>query len=188
MPNLIEPAEGLPPRRAFTVAEVLRMQEAGIIGEDENFELVEGEIVAMGPKFAAHELIKSALAMSLSRACPDHLWLGFESSIFLSETTFVEPDICLYRRDLASDKVRGGDLLLVIEIAASSLAYDRGHKASLYARYGVHELWVVDAATRRTFVHREPREIGWGEITEKAPDEVLRCDAIPNFSIRLAEV
>jgi Uma2 family endonuclease len=188
MPNLIEPAEGLPPRRAFTVAEVLRMQETGIIGEEENFELIEGEIVAMGPKFAAHELIKSALAMGLSRVCPDDLWLGFETSIFLSPTTFVEPDICLYRRGLASDKVTGADLLLVIEIAASSLAYDRGLKASLYARFGVRELWVVDATTRKTFMHCEPREIGWGTIVEKAPDEALRCDVIPNFSIRLADV
>jgi len=158
MPFLVEPAKDLPPRRAFTVDEVLRMQEAGIIGEDENFELIEGEIVPMGPKFAAHELVKSALSMSVARNCPADLWLGFETSIFLSPTTFVEPDICLYRRGIASDKLRGQDLLLVVEVAASSLNYDRGLKAQLYARYGVRELWVVDAATRKTFIHRKPKE------------------------------
>lgn len=188
MPSLIEPAEGLPPRRAFTVDEVLRMQEAGIIGEDENFELIEGEIVAMGPKFAAHELIKSALAMSLARSCPDDLWLGFETSIFLSPSTFVEPDICLYRKGLASDAVRGKDLLLVIEVAAASLSYDRGRKAALYARYGVNELWVVDAATRKTIIHRRPNDVGWGEIVEKPAEEALTFEAVPKFSIKLAEV
>jgi Uma2 family endonuclease len=186
--RVVEPAEGLPPRRAFTVDEILRMQEAGVIQEDENFELIEGEIVPMGPKYAAHELIKSEVGVRLARALPDHLRLGFESSIFLSPTTFVEPDICIYPRDLPSDQVKGEDLLLVIEVAASSLAFDRGRKASLYARYGVRELWVIDAATRRTFAHQGPKETGWSEIVEKAPEEILRCDAIPDFSIRLAEI
>jgi Uma2 family endonuclease len=189
MPSaLVTPAPDLPPRRAFTVDEILRMQDAGIIHEDENFELIEGEIVPVGPKYAAHELIKSALNIQLARTLPDHLWLGFESSIFLSPTTFVEPDICIYPRNLPSDKVKGRDLLLVVEIAASTLAYDRGRKASLYARYGVHELWVVDTATRRTFVHTGPSEQGWASIIEKRPDEELTCAVIPDFAIRLAEI
>jgi Uma2 family endonuclease len=180
-------AEGLP-RRAFSVAEVQRMVDVGIIAEDENFELLEGEIVPMGPKYAAHELIKSALAIELSRARPNDLWIGFESSIFLSPMTFVEPDLCVYRRHLASDKVKGEDLILVIEVAVSTLAYDRGRKASLYARYGVQELWVVDAAARRTFVHAGPSETGWAKIVEKAPEEMLACAAMPDFAIKLSDM
>ncbi|MGB8277799.1 MAG: Uma2 family endonuclease [Methylovirgula sp.] len=171
MPSLVvEPAKDLPPRRAFTVAEVLRMQQAGILGEDENFELIEGEIVPMQAKTHVHELIKSALNLKLARALPDDLWLGVESTMYLSDRTFVEPDLVVYRRGLKLEEVKGPDILLAIEVALTSLAFDRGLKASLYAHYGVRELWVVDAAARITFMHKGPSEKGWGEIIEKGPD------------------
>jgi len=85
-------AEGLD-RRAFTVDEVLRMQEAGIISEDENFELIEGEIVPMQAKTHVHELLKSALNLGIARALPERLWLGVETTIYLTPNTFVEPDL-----------------------------------------------------------------------------------------------
>jgi Uma2 family endonuclease len=85
-------AEGFD-RRAFTVDEVLRMQEAGIISEDENFELIEGEIVPMQAKTHAHELLKSALNIAVVRALPDRLWVGVETTIYLTPNTFVEPDL-----------------------------------------------------------------------------------------------
>ena len=180
-------AEGFD-RRAFTVDEVLRMQAAGIISEDENFELIEGEIVPVGPKYAAHERIKSILGMEASKACPSDLIVGFETSIFLDPHTFVEPDLCLYPRRLQSQDVRGGDILLAIEIAGSSLAYDRGVKARLYARHGVRELWVIDARERRTWVHKQPSENGWGEIVAVAADEPLHSGAIPGLSVRLDRI
>jgi Uma2 family endonuclease len=186
--RVVEPAEGLPPRRAFTVAEVLRMQEAGIIQDDENFELIEGEIICMQAKTHVHELIKSALTLKLARALPDELWLGVESTMYLSDRTFVEPDLVVYRRGLKLEDVRGSDIILAIEVALTSLKFDRGLKAKLYARHGVRELWVIDAAARRTFVHHDPKEIGWAAIVEKGPDEVLSCSAIPGFAIKLADV
>ena len=72
-------AEGFD-RRAFTVDEVLRMQEAGIISEDENFELIEGEIVPMQAKTHAHELLKSALTIGVVKALPDGHTLLFVTS------------------------------------------------------------------------------------------------------------
>src|SRR5277367_2913589 len=92
-------AEGFD-RRAFTVDEVLRMQEAGIISEDENFELIEGEIVPMQAKSHAHELLKSALNFKLVPAMPETLWLGIETTIYLSDNTFVEPDLAIYPRGM----------------------------------------------------------------------------------------
>jgi hypothetical protein len=88
-------AEGFD-RRAFTVDEVLRMQEAGIISEDENFELIEGEIVPTQAKTHARELLKSALKIAVVRALPDRLWVGVETTIYLTPNTFVEPDLVVY--------------------------------------------------------------------------------------------
>ena len=68
-------AEGFP-RRAFTVEDVRRMIEVGVIHDDEKFELVEGEIVMMAAKGVVHERIKSALTIAVVRALPDHLTVG----------------------------------------------------------------------------------------------------------------
>jgi Uma2 family endonuclease len=180
-------AEGLD-RRAFTVDEVLRMQEAGIISEDEDFELIEGEIVPMQAKTHFHELLKSALNIGIARVLPENLWLGVESTIYLTPSTFVEPDISVYPRGLKLESIKGSDIVLAIEVALTSLTYDRGLKARIYARHGVRELWVVDAARRRTFVHSEPDGEGWGKLREWAPDAILSCAALPGFALRLDEV
>ncbi len=116
--NVTRAAEGFD-RRSFTVAEILRMQDAGIISEDENFELIEGEIVPMQAKTHVHELIKSALTLGdRSRACRTICGLGVETTIYLSPNTFVEPDLVVYPKGLKLEAVKGADILLAIEVAA----------------------------------------------------------------------
>src|SRR5882672_5404286 len=154
-------AEGFP-RRAFTVEDISRMIEAGIIREDEKFELIEGEIVMMASKGIAHERIKSALNIAVVRALPDHLTVGVETTLRLTSTIMLEPDIAVFPKDLFKRSSTGfaqldpGEALLVIEVAASSLAYDKNLKARLYARHRVKELWVIDANERVTWVHTGP--------------------------------
>ncbi len=185
--NVTRAAEGFD-RRSFTVAEILRMQDAGIISEDESFELIEGEIVPLQAKTHVHELIKSALTLRVARALPDNLWFGVETTIYLSPNTFVEPDLVVYPRGLKLEAVKGADILLAVEVALTSLAYDRGLKASLYARHGVNELWVVDAARRITFVHSGPEGDQWRSIVERAPAEPLTFAALPGFSVPLSTI
>jgi Uma2 family endonuclease len=180
-------AEGFD-RRSFTVEEVLRMQETGIISDDENFELIEGEIVPMQAKTHVHELIKSALGMGLARAMPEELWLGFESTMYLSKNTFIEPDLVIYPKGIKLEEVKGTDIVLAIEIALTSLKYDRGLKAQIYSRYGVRELWVIDASRRHTHIHTGPGAGVWERVVERAPDDVLTCAAIPGFSVTLGQI
>jgi Uma2 family endonuclease len=180
-------AEGFD-RRAFTVDEILRMQEAGIISEDENFELIEGEIVPTQAKTHVHELLKSALTLGIARALPERLWLGVETTIYLTSNTFVEPDLVVYPRGLNLETVKGSDIELAVEVALTSLEYDRGLKSRLYARHEVRELWVVDAAQRRTYVHTGPKGDGWTRVIERGPEQTLGCSALPGFALRLDEV
>jgi Uma2 family endonuclease len=180
-------AEGFD-RRSFTVKEVLRMQEAGIISDDENFELIEGEIVPMQAKTHVHELIKSVLGVGLARALPEKLWLGFESTMYLSKNTFLEPDLVVYPRGIRLEEVKGSDIVLAIEVALTSLKYDRGLKAQIYARYGVRELWVIDASQRRTHIHTGLGAGVWERVVERAPDEELTCAALPGFSVKLGQI
>src|SRR5438105_7664829 len=85
-------AEGFP-RRAFTVDDISRMIEAGIIQEEEKFELIEGEIVMRAPKDVAHERIKSALVIAVVRALSAQLTIGIETTLRLTNTVMLEPDI-----------------------------------------------------------------------------------------------
>ena len=116
-PTVTRAAEGLD-RRAFTVDEILRMQDAGIISEDEKFELVEGEIVPMSPKYSAHERVKAKVLLALAKALTPELLVGVETSVFFSANTFLEPDICIYPERLQSQDIRGPDILLAIEVSA----------------------------------------------------------------------
>ena len=185
--NVTRAAEGFD-RRAFTVQEVLRMQEAGVISDDENFELIEGEIVPMQAKTHVHELIKSTLNLGLARALPDNLWLGVESTMYLSKTTFVEPDLVIYPRGIKLEEVKGSDIRLAVEVALSSLKYDRGLKALIYSRYGVQELWVIDASQRRAHIHTGSNAGAWEQIVERGPEDLLNCAAIPGFSVKLGAI
>jgi Uma2 family endonuclease len=185
--NVTRAAEGFD-RRSFTVDEILRMQAAGIISEDENFELIEGEIVPMPAKTHVHELLKSALTLAIARTLPDALWLGVETTIYLTPKTFVEPDLVIYPRGLKLESVKGSDIVLAIEAALTSLAYDRGLKSRLYARHGVQEFWVVDAAARRTHIHSGPRRHIWTATSTREPEDELSHPALPSFTLRLADV
>jgi Uma2 family endonuclease len=182
-------AEGFP-RRAFTVDDISRMIAAGVIRENEKFELVEGEIVMMAAKGVAHERIKSALTVAIARALPDDLTIGVEATLRLTDMLMLEPDIAVFPKELFKKsttfaQLDPGEAHLVIEIAASSLAYDKGLKARLYARHGVKELWVIDANTSSTWVHTGPSGDGWSSIVERGAQDALTTPALPGFSIRL---
>src|SRR5580698_4221680 len=148
-------AEGLP-RRRFTVAEVEAMVAAGVMEEDERVELIGGELVPMSPKGSRHELVKTALLQRWYRASPDEYGLVPETTFRLSEDTYLEPDVVIYPRASGIRGLSANNVLLVVEIADSSLRYDLGRKAVLYACFGIRELWVIDAARLTTRVFREP--------------------------------
>lgn len=152
-------AEGLP-RRAFSVADVERMVEVGLLDPDERIELIGGELVPMSPKGAQHEVLKNMLLAAIIRKISTDWITAIETTYRLSTNTYLEPDIVIFPRDIKFSGLRGYEAEMVIEIADTSLGYDLGRKAMLYASFGIKELWVIDARTRLTTVHREPARNG----------------------------
>ncbi|MEA2933879.1 MAG: hypothetical protein QOD74_525, partial [Variibacter sp.] len=137
-------AEGLP-RRRWTVAELEAMVAAGIIEEDERFELIGGEVVPMSPKGNRHELLKAALIEFWVQRIPTNLRLVPETTFRFSPDTYVEPDFVFYPKASGLKRLSADTAQLVVEIGDSSLGYDLGRKAALYASFGIAELWVIDA-------------------------------------------
>ena len=181
-------AEGLP-RRRFTVTEVEAMVAAGVMDEDERVELIGGELVPMSPKGNHHEVVKSALVDRWIRARPQDCRLTSETTFRLSEDTYLEPDVVIYPRSIGLTGIKGPNVLLVVEIADSSLDYDIGRKATLYASFGVRELWVVDAVRLTARVFREPAAEGFGQVRDfGASDRLVPLVAPEAFALRLDEL
>jgi len=181
-------AEGLP-RRRFTVAEVEAMVAAGVMEEDERVELIGGELVPMSPKGNQHELVKTALPDRWIRIRPDECRLTPETTFRLSADTYLEPDVVIYSRATGLKGLTGPSALLVVEIADSSLQYDMGRKAALYASFGVRELWVIDAVKLTTRVFRAPSESGYGETRDfNASERLVPLFAPDAFALRLDEL
>jgi Uma2 family endonuclease len=181
-------AEGLP-RRRFTVAEVEAMVAAGVMEEDERVELIGGELVPMSPKGNHHEIVKTALLRRWFRAAPAEIELTPETTFRLSEDTYLEPDVVVYPRTSGLRGLTGANVLLVVEIADSSLRYDTGRKAALYASFGIRELWVIDAVRLTTRMFRDPAADGYRSARDFGPADRLTPQIAPEaFALRLDEL
>jgi Uma2 family endonuclease len=165
-------AEGLP-RWSWSASEIERLAAGGYFHEDDRFELVGGEIVPMSPKGRRHETIREELAFRFSRVAPEGVFVASESQFNLTDDTFVMPDVLVRPAAIRTPDLRGKDALLVVEIADTSMAYDRGMKAQVYASHGVREYWVINAATLVTAVHTRPSATGYGEVKEISPGDSL---------------
>lgn len=185
---LTNAADGLA-RRAFTVAEVERMVELGVIAPDERFEILGGEIVPMSPKGNRHETLKVALARRWGKQCPEDCTLAQETGLRLSDYMYMEPDFLVFSRRVALASVLGPDILLAVEIADSSLDYDLHQKSRIYAAHGVRELWVIDAGRRCTHIHLGPGLDGYAWVVFREKPERLEPTYAPReFALALDDL
>lgn len=177
-------AEGLM-RRRWSVAEIEEIVKAGILTEDERFELIGGEIVPMSPKGIRHERVKGALAKYWYQRLPAGIELIPGTTFRLDEDTFVEPDFVFFKEADGLANLKPETCLLAVEVADSSLLYDLHRKAHLYATFAVREVWVINAQTLVTHVHRRPGIDGYQDKPEIAPDQELVLDFAPALAVTL---
>lgn len=170
-------ADGLP-RLGWSLEEFERLSAlgffGGIEGPRERVELVDGEILPMHAKGGRHEWVRSELqkelALQLGRGFNVHSEPGWRPGGDL----YLEPEMIVCRAGLKPSEVPPADVLLLIEVADSSLAYDTGLKARIYARLGVCEYWVVNARSLETTVFLEPADAGFARLhTLTASDELV---------------
>ena len=145
-------------RRPFSVEEYDRMFEAGILRREDRVELLEGEILEMSPIGSRHAAcVDRANALMLPPLLGKSI-VRIQGPIKLGDYSKPQPDLILLRhqRDYyASVGAMTQDALLVIEVSESSIRYDRGPKLRVYARHGVHEVWIEDLTTDRVLVFRD---------------------------------
>ena len=182
-------AEG-PPRRRFTVTEVEAMVAAGVMEEDERVELIGGELVPMSPKGRRHELVKTALVDCwISRARPVACRVAQETTFRLSEDTYLEPDVVIYPRTSGLRGLSGANVLLVVEIADSSLRTISAVRRRFMPASAFESFGSIDAVRLTARVFREPAADGYRNAQDFGPADRLTPLFAPDaFALRLDEL
>lgn len=157
----------------FTVAQVWALIERGVIRPDAKFELLDGRIIPMSPKGPLHEKVRETLMQWLIGAVHPQFRFLAETTLYLEEELFVEPDYVVYQPSADIENLKPSDILLVIEVADSSWTYDTEVKAPRYAQYGIQEYWAVNAKTGAVRVHRSPGDSAWGETSDVPPNQAI---------------
>ncbi len=177
-------------RRRFDVHEYHRMVEAGILLEGARIELIDGEIVEMHTIGSRHFACVNQLNRILVVALGDRALVSIQGPVRLDDYSEPEPDVAVFRArdDFYLERLPTvDDAFLVIEVADTSLRYDRMLKMPLYARAGIPEFWLVDLDAHTVEVCREPGESDYGsrEVFSAGPISPL---AFPDLEIPVEEI
>ena len=178
-------------RRRFTVDEYFKLAEAGILAPDERVELLAGEIIEMAPIGSKHAYSVTRFAEEFFTQLGKRITVRVQNPVRLAAGNEPEPDIAIvYRKDdgYASEHPRPEDIALLIEVADSTVGFDRRHKMPLYAIHGIPEVWLGDINARSIEVHDEPMAGGYARIRVYGPDETLSPAAFPDVLISVADV
>ena len=171
----------------FSIDEYHRLVDAGAFAEDARAELLDGLLVDMSPKSPAHERVVRWLTRRLVPAVDDERYAVGVSSPLTLGASEPEPDLAVIPRD-APAPYHPATAALVIEVAASSLPYDLGSKAAVYASADIPELWVVDLDGRRVIVHRRPADGGYTERFDVRAGGALHAVAVEISPVPVAEL
>jgi Uma2 family endonuclease len=154
------------PRYRFSIQDYHRMGEAGILHEDSRVELIEGELVTMSPIGSAHVGTVLQLTGMLQKAVGEHALVSVQNPVVLDDYSEPEPDIALLKPHgdfYKSALPRPSDVLLLIEVADTTLRYDRAVKIPLYARHGIPETWLIDLENKHVTIFSSPSAQGYQE-------------------------
>ncbi len=178
------------PRRLLTVDEYHQMGEAGILTEDDRVELIEGELVAMAPIGSEHIAATNSLNRLLVLAVGDRGIVSVGNPVRLNRHSEPQPDFSVLkpRDDYRKTLPRPEDTLLAVEVANTSLDYDRKVKLALYARSGIPEVWIVNLAANEVEVYRSPVADNYTVVARAGLAATLTIAAIPDVSIPVARI
>lgn len=173
-------------RHRLRVEDFHRMGAAGILRADERVELIGGEVIDMAPIGSQHAGTVAFLAKRLERAVTDSALVFVQNPLALGPDSEPQPDLMLLKP--RADFYRGGHprpehVLLVVEVADTTLAYDRDIKLPLYARHGIPEAWLVDLDIQRLHLFSSPSAAGYRRSRVLDRPGVLALGALPGIQV-----
>ena len=177
-------------KRQFTTQDYHQMVVAGILGEDERVELIQGEILQMSPVGIRHASCVKRLNRLFSQVLGDRVIVAVQDPIELSNLSEPQPDLALLKpRDdfYAAGHPQRQDILLLVEVADTTIESDRAIKIPLYASSGISEVWLVDVNQQVIEVFREPTANSYQNIQKFLQGEIF-VQAFPDVSFAVAQV
>lgn len=179
-------------KRLFTVDEYEKMIETDILREDDRVELIEGEIVHMSPIGRKHMACVKRLNYIFSqRMKSGDCIVSVQDPIVQGEYSEPEPDIILlkFKDDFYEErKPQSEDVLLIIEVAETSLEYDLNYKIPLYARHNIPEVWIIELENRQIKSFQHPVMEKFNQITVYTPGQSISPMAFPDLVIEVSEI
>jgi Uma2 family endonuclease len=178
-------------RHRFTVAEYHRMAETGMLASDARVELIEGEIIDMPPIGSPHAGTVKYIGNKIRIAVEDRAILSIQDPVFLDLHSEPQPDVALLRPRVdfyRSSHPTPVDVLLIIEVADTSLAYDTQIKLPLYAHHSIPEVWLIDLFNRRFTVHRAPTPAGFQDVQTLTDLSAVTPLLLPDVTVNLTDL
>ena len=176
---------------AFTRKDYHTMIDAGILREDDPLELINGQIIQQMPIGTAHAGMVNRINQLLTSRVSGRYVVAVQNPIALNEFSEPEPDIALLqpREDFyANSHPTPQDIALIIEVADTSLGFDREDKIPLYAMCGVPEVWIVDLPTKAIHVFRRPGQTNYSEAIRLRGDDSLPIPGLTGAQLSALEL
>ena len=180
-----------PQNRAFTVDECDRMVAADILTEEDRVELIAGQIVAMSPIGSRHAACVKLLNLLIGKMVGGSMLIGVQDPIALDAYSAPKPDLVLLRprADFYSEAhPSAADVLLAVEVADTSIDYDREVRLPLYAQAGLPEVWLIDLQESRIEVYARPQGGTYQQRVEVTANATLTSPTIPQLALAAADL
>jgi len=178
-------------KHRFSVKEYYRMAETGVLKPDARVELINGEIIDMSPIGPFHGGLVKRLSRLFNLMAKGRWMVSTQDPVRLDDHSEPEPDVMLLQPvadDYTSRHPQPKDVFLLIEVADSTLEYDREEKLPAYGRAGIAEVWIVNLQDATIEVYREPHFTGYGSKTLFRAGAQAKPLAFPDVVVDVAEL
>jgi Uma2 family endonuclease len=170
----------------FTVDEYYKMAETGVIKPDARVELLDGQIIDMAPIGPFHGGTVKTLNQLFARAAKGRFLISIQDPVRLSEHSEPQPDLMLLKPSIDNYTTRHPgpeDVFLLIEVADTTLQFDRGEKIPAYGAAGISEVWLVNLPEQKIEVYGEAHFTGYSSKTILQPGETTSPQAFPDVAV-----
>lgn len=179
-----------PIRYKLSIEDYHKLGDVGILNEDSRVELIEGELIQMAPIGVPHMKGVNRLTRLLVSAVGELAVVSVQNPIELPPHSEPQPDLALLKpyMDKEDRAAIPNDVLLVVEVADSTLAHDRGPKLRLYAKAGILEVWIADIEGQSIEVYRQPSASSYARKVIHRMGESVSPEALPQVRIQVSDV
>ena len=178
-------------RHKLTVDDYYRMVDAGILGEDDRVELIDGEIIDMAPIGVGHASVVSRITRALVIACGDRAVVSVQNPVRLDDSNEPQPDFAVLRPRVDFYETRHpgpADVLLLVEVSDTSFRYDSTVKLPIYAQAGIAEVWIVDLRDRVVQTYQRPSGARFTQDSSHRSGVTLRLTAAPDIAVEVEDM